>query len=129
MEVGSLDLSVSWPDWEPQIIASGAGIGFSEEELRPDTSLILAGYSQDGVLLYPYLEFDSMQAMSGSIELDQESAFGAIYYTTEEMGYRFEQAGFIHGGTLSFDAFGIEEGDSVVGTLRSDIYAWQEITE
>ena len=100
MEVGSLDMSVSWPDWTPQIIYSGAGIGFTEEEAQADSSLVLGGYTQDGVLLYPYIEFDAEQAMSGIITIDQESAFGSVYYTTEQMGYRPEQAGFLYGGTL-----------------------------
>ena len=129
MEVGELDMSISWPDWTPEIIYSGAGVGFSGEESQADSSLVLAGYSQDEVLLYPYLEFDSEQAKNGVITIDQESAFGSVYYTTEQMGYRFEQAGFLYGGTLSFDSFDTLDGASVRGTLISDIYTWQEIRE
>ncbi len=129
MEVGSLDMSISWPDWTPQIIYSGAGIGFSEEDGRADSSLVLAGYSQDGVLLYPYIGFNAEQAANGVITIDQESAFGSVFYTTEQMGYRPEQAGFLYEGTLSFDVFDTSEGAPVIGTLESDIYTWQEVRE
>ena len=128
MEVGSLDMSISWPDWTPEIIASGAGVGFAEESVV-DSSLVLGSYTEDGVLLYPYIEFDSSQAMVGDIIIDQESAFGSVYYTTEQMGYRFEQAGFLYGGILSFDTFGTTAGDPIKGRLVSDIYSWQEIVE
>ena len=129
MEVGALDMSISWPDWQPQIMYSGAGVGYSGEESQANSSLVLAGYSQEGVLLYPYIEFDAEKAKNGPITIDQESAFGSVYYTSEQMGYRFENAGFLYGGTLSFDAFETSEGAPVTGTLISDIYTWQEIRE
>ncbi|MEC7984019.1 MAG: CotH kinase family protein [Myxococcota bacterium] len=129
LEEGTLDMSVDFPNWTPQFLNTGAGIGFAGEPTRPDSALVLAGYTQDGVLLYPYLEFDSEQAAGGEIIIDQHSSFGSIYYTTEEMGYRFEQAGFLYGGTLSFETFGTGADETVIGTLSSEIYNWQEISD
>ena len=127
-EEGSADISIEMPNWRPNFLNSGAGAGFAEEESRGDSTLVLAGYSDDDVLLYPYLEFDHQRAAEGSLSIDQITTFGSVYYTTEELGYSPRHAGYLYGGSLDFEVFEATEGGTIRGSLSSPIYNWKEIS-
>ena len=122
MEVGSLDMSISWPDWTPQIIYSGAGIGFSEEDGRADSSLVLAGYSQDGVLLYPSYWIQCGTSSEWSHHNRPRVSLRVLCsIPLNKWGMGQNKLGFLYEGTLSFDVFDTSEGAPVIGTLGSDI--------
>ena len=127
-EEGSADISIEMPDWNPTFLNSGATAGFTAEEGQANSSLLLAGYSEDNILLYPYLEFDHLLAVEGSLSIDQVTTYGSLYYTTEELGYSPVFAGYMYGGRVDFERFEATEGEVIRGTLSTSIYNWQPVS-
>ena len=125
---GSADISLDMPNWRPSFLNTGAGAGFADEESVGNSTLFLAGYTDDDVLLYPYFEFDHEMAAEGSLAIDQITTYGNLYYTTEEIGYVPIQAGFLYGGSLDFEVFEATEGGSIRGSFSSFVYNWQEVS-
>lgn len=124
-EEGEVDIEMTWDGWNATFVKSGVGAGFSDEGAP---ILVMAGLIDpaQGSMILPYIQFDPAVAETGQpMEIGGESAGGAVLYRDNSIGY-FVQAGFLSGGDVTFDEFGLQKGDVVSGTLSTTIYAWGE---
>jgi hypothetical protein len=126
-QTGAVDIDMTWGDWQATFAAAGvvAGLG---EEAQP--MLVFAGLIDpaEGSLVLPYFSFDPsrVQPEEPLIIGSGGSVSGAVLYTDASMDGEFVQAGFLSGGTLTFDSFGTSPDARVAGEVRTTILGWED---
>ena len=121
---GSIEMTMDY-DGEVYFTNTGVMAGPYEEDESYD-ELIIGGEldPNNSAMFVPYINYPSELSSEGST-IDVDDAFGRIYYT-DDSGYFFEIA-TLSGGTLQWESMQRTEGETVTGTLRSPIFAWEPV--